>query len=69
MQLHVIGVPCFFALSILGFELGSTVESKTKGIWMWCLPHPTKAGTTLVLLDTEGLGDVDKVMIIHFISV
>ncbi|XP_051747483.1 guanylate-binding protein 1-like isoform X2 [Ctenopharyngodon idella] len=43
-----------------GFALGSTIESKTKGIWMWCMPHPTKAGTTLVLLDTEGLGDVDK---------
>uniref|UniRef100_A0A673M315 Guanylate-binding protein 1-like n=1 Tax=Sinocyclocheilus rhinocerous TaxID=307959 RepID=A0A673M315_9TELE len=43
-----------------GFALGSTIESKTKGIWMWCVPHPTKAGTTLVLLDTEGLGDVDK---------
>ncbi|KAL0154028.1 hypothetical protein M9458_050687, partial [Cirrhinus mrigala] len=44
-----------------GFALGSTIESKTKGIWMWCVPHPTEAGTTLVLLDTEGLGDVDKV--------
>ncbi|KAK7130462.1 hypothetical protein R3I93_019952 [Phoxinus phoxinus] len=43
-----------------GFALGSTIESKTKGIWMWCVSHPTKAGTTLVLLDTEGLGDVDK---------
>ncbi|XP_067283892.1 guanylate-binding protein 4-like isoform X2 [Pseudorasbora parva] len=43
-----------------GFALGSTIESKTKGIWMWCVPHPTRAGTTLVLLDTEGLGDVDK---------
>uniref|UniRef100_A0A671KMI9 Guanylate-binding protein 1-like n=1 Tax=Sinocyclocheilus anshuiensis TaxID=1608454 RepID=A0A671KMI9_9TELE len=43
-----------------GFALGSTIESKTKGIWMWCVPHPTKAETTLVLLDTEGLGDVDK---------
>ncbi|RXN39065.1 guanylate-binding 1-like protein [Labeo rohita] len=43
-----------------GFALGSTVESKTKGIWMWCLPHPTKSETTLVLLDTEGLGDIDK---------
>ncbi|ROL49845.1 Guanylate-binding protein 1 [Anabarilius grahami] len=43
-----------------GFALGSTVESKTKGIWMWCVDYPTKAGTTLVLLDTEGLGDVDK---------
>ncbi|KAL0961715.1 hypothetical protein UPYG_G00330750 [Umbra pygmaea] len=43
-----------------GFALGSTIESKTKGIWMWCLSHPTKAGITLVLLDTEGLGDVNK---------
>ncbi|TRY66321.1 hypothetical protein DNTS_024317 [Danionella cerebrum] len=43
-----------------GFALGNTVESKTKGIWMWCVPHPSKAGHTLVLLDTEGLGDVDK---------
>ncbi|XP_048011473.1 guanylate-binding protein 1-like isoform X2 [Megalobrama amblycephala] len=42
------------------FPLGSTIESQTKGIWMWCVDHPTKAGTTLVLLDTEGLGDVDK---------
>ncbi|XP_053508049.1 guanylate-binding protein 1-like [Ictalurus furcatus] len=43
-----------------GFALGSTIESKTKGIWMWCVPHPYKRGHTLVLLDTEGLGDVDK---------
>ncbi|KAK7130463.1 hypothetical protein R3I93_019953 [Phoxinus phoxinus] len=43
-----------------GFALGSTIESKTKGIWMWCVSHPTKAGTTLMLLDTEGLGDVNK---------
>ncbi|ROL49853.1 Guanylate-binding protein 1 [Anabarilius grahami] len=43
-----------------GFALGSTIESKTKGIWMWCVDHPTKARTTLVLLDTVGLGDVDK---------
>ncbi|KAL2098620.1 hypothetical protein ACEWY4_005100 [Coilia grayii] len=43
-----------------GFALGSTIKSKTKGIWMWCLPHPCKDGHTLVLLDTEGLGDVEK---------
>ncbi|KAL2086085.1 hypothetical protein ACEWY4_017144 [Coilia grayii] len=43
-----------------GFALGSTIESKTKGIWMWCVPHPSKPEHTLVLLDTEGLGDVDK---------
>lgn len=43
-----------------GFPLGSTVQSKTKGIWMWCVPHPSKPSHTLVLLDTEGLGDVEK---------
>ncbi|XP_036112192.1 guanylate-binding protein 6-like isoform X2 [Molossus molossus] len=44
----------------LGFPLGSTVQSETKGIWMWCVPHPSKHDHTLVLLDTEGLGDVEK---------
>ncbi|CAH2318801.1 guanylate binding 5 isoform X1 [Pelobates cultripes] len=43
-----------------GFQLGASIQSKTKGIWMWCIPHPTKHGHTLVLLDTEGLGDVEK---------
>ncbi|XP_041504171.1 guanylate-binding protein 2-like [Microtus oregoni] len=43
-----------------GFSLGSTVQSHTKGIWMWCVPHPQKPGHTLVLLDTEGLEDVEK---------
>eukprot|EP00067_Danio_rerio_P048336 XP_021334239.1 caspase recruitment domain-containing protein 8 isoform X2 [Danio rerio] len=43
-----------------GFSLGYTIESETKGIWMWCIPHPTKKGHTLVLLDTEGLGDVQE---------
>ncbi|XP_006831125.1 PREDICTED: guanylate-binding protein 4-like [Chrysochloris asiatica] len=43
-----------------GFHLGSTVRSETKGIWMWCVPHPSKPNQTLVLLDTEGLGDVEK---------
>ncbi|EPQ06413.1 Interferon-induced guanylate-binding protein 1 [Myotis brandtii] len=27
---------------------------------MWCVPHPKKPNYTLVLLDTEGLGDVEK---------
>ncbi|XP_064138270.1 guanylate-binding protein 1-like isoform X2 [Loxodonta africana] len=43
-----------------GFPLGSTVQSHTKGIWMWCVPHPSMPNHTLVLLDTEGLGDVEK---------
>uniref|UniRef100_A0A7N5JRE4 Guanylate binding protein 1 n=1 Tax=Ailuropoda melanoleuca TaxID=9646 RepID=A0A7N5JRE4_AILME len=43
-----------------GFSLGASVQSHTKGIWMWCVPHPKKPNHTLVLLDTEGLGDVEK---------
>ncbi|KAM6364692.1 guanylate-binding protein 1-like [Pluvialis apricaria] len=43
-----------------GFSLGSGLQSHTKGIWMWCVPHPCQPGHTLVLLDTEGLGDVEK---------
>ncbi|KAM6217091.1 LOW QUALITY PROTEIN: guanylate-binding protein 1-like [Rhynchocyon petersi] len=44
-----------------GFSIGSTVQANTKGIWMWCVPHPKKPNHTLVLLDTEGLGDTEKV--------
>ncbi|KAJ8355064.1 hypothetical protein AAFF_G00102670, partial [Aldrovandia affinis] len=43
-----------------GFSLGSTIQAETKGIWMWCVPHPCRDDHTLVLLDTEGLGDVEK---------
>ncbi|XP_062960164.1 uncharacterized protein LOC134383203 isoform X2 [Cynocephalus volans] len=43
-----------------GFPLGSTVQSETKGIWMWCVPHPCKPNHTLVLLDTDSLDDVEK---------
>ncbi|XP_069591181.1 guanylate-binding protein 1-like [Ranitomeya imitator] len=43
-----------------GFNLGYNVQAETKGIWMWCVPHPTKPDHVLVLLDTEGLGDVEK---------
>ncbi|XP_068103292.1 guanylate-binding protein 3-like, partial [Hyperolius riggenbachi] len=43
-----------------GFKLGSPIQSMTKGVWMWCVPHPIKEKQTLILLDTEGLGDVEK---------
>ncbi|KAL3857476.1 hypothetical protein ACJMK2_012144, partial [Sinanodonta woodiana] len=43
-----------------GFPLGSTVNSETKGIWVWCQQHPKKRDEVLLLLDTEGLGDVMK---------
>ena len=40
----------------------------TKGIWVWCVRHPHKTDTCLVLLDTEGLGDVEKVLMLNFHS-
>ncbi|DAA31367.1 TPA: guanylate binding protein 4-like [Bos taurus] len=39
--------------------LGSTVRSETRGIWMLCVHRPSKENHTLVLLDTEGLGNVE----------
>ncbi|XP_015417535.1 PREDICTED: guanylate-binding protein 1-like, partial [Myotis davidii] len=50
----------FVLLSPEGFSLGSMVQSHTKGIRMWCVRHPKKPNYTLVLLDTKGLGDVEK---------
>ncbi len=58
--MHVI-LDNYVIVIVSGFALGSTIESKTKGIWMWCVPHLYKEGHTLVLLDTEGLGDIRKV--------
>ena len=47
---------------VTGFALGYTVQSQTKGIWIWAVPHPANAGDKyLLLMDTEGLGDVHKV--------
>uniref|UniRef100_S4RCR5 GB1/RHD3-type G domain-containing protein n=1 Tax=Petromyzon marinus TaxID=7757 RepID=S4RCR5_PETMA len=43
-----------------GFSLGNTVQSHTKGIWVWPVCHPRDEKKCLLLLDTEGLGDVEK---------
>nr|XP_032829840.1 guanylate-binding protein 1-like [Petromyzon marinus] len=43
-----------------GFSLGCTVQSHTKGIWVWPRPHPLDQDKWLLLLDTEGLGDVES---------
>ena len=43
-----------------GFPLGSTVEAKTKGIWMWIGDFPGDSSRAIVLLDTEGLNDPEK---------
>ncbi|XP_032814274.1 guanylate-binding protein 2-like isoform X1 [Petromyzon marinus] len=43
-----------------GFSLGNTVQSHTKGIWIWPRAHPLHKDKCLLLIDTEGLGDVEK---------
>ncbi|XP_053391845.1 guanylate-binding protein 1-like, partial [Mercenaria mercenaria] len=43
------------------FEMGHTTTAVTKGIWVMCRPHPTQEDQVLVLLDTEGIDDPDKV--------
>ncbi|KAL3871939.1 hypothetical protein ACJMK2_039911 [Sinanodonta woodiana] len=51
-----------------GFPLGSTIESKTKGIWAWCRPHPVRQNEVLLLPDTEVLGDIKKPRSTYFFS-
>ena len=53
-------------IQYLGFELGCTTKAKTKGIWIWCRRHPTMENHCLVLVDTEGFGDVEKVVIFGY---
>ncbi|XP_059809237.1 guanylate-binding protein 1-like [Hypanus sabinus] len=43
-----------------GFSVDSTVQSHTKGIWMWIRTLPQRPNEVLLLLDTEGLGDPEK---------
>lgn len=43
-----------------GFTIGSTVQSCTRGIWMWNRLVPLSNDVDAVLLDTEGLGSTDR---------
>ncbi|GMF10212.1 unnamed protein product [Phytophthora lilii] len=43
-----------------GFAVGGTVNACTKGIWMWGRPIPLDDDTSVLFLDTEGLGSVDR---------
>jgi hypothetical protein len=43
-----------------GFAVGGTVNACTKGIWMWGRPIPLDEDTSVLFLDTEGLGSVDR---------
>ena len=43
-----------------GFTIGSTVQSCTRGIWMWNRLVPLSDEVDAVLLDTEGVGSTDR---------
>lgn len=43
-----------------GFNIGSTTMACTKGIWMWNKPIRINAKVDAILLDTEGLGSVER---------
>ena len=43
------------------FVVGTGVDAQTKGIWFRYVTHPTQANCCLLLLDTEGLNDPQKV--------
>ena len=42
-----------------GFEIGSSVQSCTKGIWIWSQPIAISDDVEAVLMDTEGLYATD----------
>ncbi|KAI8585245.1 guanylate-binding protein [Geranomyces variabilis] len=41
-----------------GFELGPTIEGKTRGIWLWAFREATGMKRVILFLDSEGLADV-----------
>ena len=43
-----------------GFPLGSTMEAKTKGFWLWSGDFPGNSNYAMVLIDVEGLADPMK---------
>lgn len=45
-----------------GFEIGSTVNSCTRGIWMWNNLIPLSQDVDALLLDTEGLNSTDRTL-------
>ena len=43
-----------------GFEVGSTTNACTKGLWVWGRPVDLENGGKLIIIDSEGLGSVEK---------
>ena len=43
-----------------GFKVGATINACTKGLWVWGRPFPIQGNKKLIILDSEGLGSVEK---------
>ena len=43
-----------------GFKVGATINACTKGLWVWGRPIPLSQNKKLIILDSEGLGSVEK---------
>lgn len=43
-----------------GFEIGPTVQSCTRGIWIWGRPVKVAEDMHVILMDTEGLGSCNR---------
>lgn len=43
-----------------GFTVGATVNACTKGLWLWGTPVKLEDGTTVLFVDTEGLGSTSR---------
>ena len=43
-----------------GFKVGATINACTKGLWVWGRPIPLSGNKKLIILDSEGLGSVEK---------
>jgi hypothetical protein len=48
-----------------GFQVGGTVNACTKGIWLWGEPVVLDDGTSVLFLDTEGLGSTNRASQTH----
>jgi hypothetical protein len=43
-----------------GFDIGSTTQACTKGIWIWSKPVQVSSDHMMLLLDTEGLASTER---------
>jgi predicted GTPase len=43
-----------------GFKTGATVNACTRGLWAWGRPLPIENGSNMIIIDSEGLGSVEK---------